>query len=135
MTAPADDPNWWVRRSARRRVRRVLGWHPDVTIDDEGIRCKFDDTSIATLTWDDIQEVGVWSMRRPLIGTDLFMVFRGPGDKAIPIPYHETPLNLLEEIGRLPDFDANEAMQAVAALKGTVQFVCWRRSHEHERAK
>jgi hypothetical protein len=106
-----------------------------MTVDKDGIHVRYDDGSTAGLVWDEVEEVGVVSMRRPVFGRDVFMLFSGAGSKALPILFDETPLNLLEEIHRLPGFDVDSPGRALQRLTTqTGHLVCWRReeSGEHE---
>jgi hypothetical protein len=120
-------PAWYVDHQVRVDFRRMLSWHPDIAVDKQGIRLAYDDGSAAVLGWDEVREVVLISLKRPLAGTDVFLLFKGQGDKALPILYDELPLNWLEEIHRLPGFDTDSPSRARLRSHGSQQFVCWRR--------
>lgn len=124
--AIAEEIRGWGKGRWRRMMRRVL--RDQVEVDDEGLRVIFEDGSGVELKWNEVREVQVCSMRRPLVGTDVFLVFLGPADKGIPMSYDKAPLDLLVDIEhRLPGFSSDDLMRVVLNVRKGDRYTCWRR--------
>jgi len=104
---------------------------PVVHIDDHGVRRDLAGGKVEQVTWDDLQEVSILTTGDGPFAEDVFFVLAGQEGRGCVVPQSAPEGGrLLERLQRLPGFDNEAVIRAMASVEDA-RFVCWRRGDEH----
>jgi hypothetical protein len=117
------------RRHLRKYMRLIRDAHREITFDEKGMRSGFPEGRSTFYAWDDISKIELLSFKSSwLRGPDLYLLFYGPGDKTQVVVYNEAPLDMLQEIHRLPGFDIDTAMRPLSSIRENQKLMLWERA-------
>src|SRR5262245_19249886 len=110
------------------RAREPMMSEPTIQIDDQGVRRHLADGKLEQVRWDELTEVWIVTSAEGPFAEDVFFVLTGDGDTGCVVPQGAAESGaLLERLQRLPGFDNEAVIQAMACAEDA-RFVCWRRA-------
>jgi hypothetical protein len=117
---------WPQRRAAGRQIRIALNAHPELTFDETGIHYRIDDLH-RFLAWNDISKIEACSVKLFPMRRELVLIFTADDGRTPGFIYNETPLDMLQEMQRLPGFDVYTAMAPLGSIRINTRVTCWER--------
>jgi hypothetical protein len=113
----------WFRRHRQRAV---------VLVDDTGVTHRRPDGIVESISWSDLQEVGVLTTDEGPLLEDVFFVLRGSGRSGLVVEQGAAGSHaLVERLVKLPRFDERLFIEAMGSTSNRT-FVCWRRESKIE---
>lgn len=106
------------------------GRRAEIIVDDAGVRRELADGSRESISWDDLQRVGIRTIPDGPWEEDIFFLLEGTNGTGCAVPSgHPSADALMSKLQVLPGFDNELFVEAMTTTDDGL-FICWQRPTE-----